>query len=267
VRGQGASCDVHAQALIWLQMFVATELLIFSARTQSYLWASILPSPSLLLSVFVGCLVFCLIAGLTDTFGALAGIDILLICAYDLGCLLLVDVAKVQLKKLFNESSEVLPDLEKPESLSSDYPLDIEAGLDPHKASAFADVNPSPHASQRREMAELHRAFKGFRGVQLGGSTSAPSPPSSHHLNMVRRLEEAVVPHSLLSHPSVELDNSQGGLCCAGCLGHSAVLHSGPVVGSAHTVRKSIISTTGLLHPHTPASLAIARRHRHGYFF
>ena len=76
-------------------MFVATELLIFSARAPQYLWNSILPAPALVVSVIAGCVIVSVLAGALPFFGALHAQDVLLIWVYDLCCLVVVDAVKV----------------------------------------------------------------------------------------------------------------------------------------------------------------------------
>lgn len=106
-----SGCSTSAQAAVWLQMFIATELLIFSARAPSYIFFSLAPSPALACSVFIGCLVASLMAGLTSTFGDLGGTDIVLIWAYNIVCLFVIDVVKVMIFKFYNLNTEVLKDV------------------------------------------------------------------------------------------------------------------------------------------------------------
>ena len=112
IRGQGYTiCNIHTQTLIWLQIFIATELLIFSTRIQSYIWYSIRPSYILITSVIIGIFIFCILAGQSNTFGMLSPIDIVIIIIYNIVTLLIVDACKVQLLLYFNECRETLPDL------------------------------------------------------------------------------------------------------------------------------------------------------------
>lgn len=89
-------CTKQVQAAIWLQMFIAAELLIFSARAPTYLWISLRPSAALFSSVMAGNVVVSLMAYYSSTFGALPLIDILLIWSYNIVCLTLIDLAKVK---------------------------------------------------------------------------------------------------------------------------------------------------------------------------
>jgi hypothetical protein len=104
-------CSTKTQAAIWLQMFIACEILIFSARAPSHMFFSLSPSIALTCSVLGGCLLFCLMAGVSSTFGSLAVQDMALIWAYDCIGLLFADQLKVALYNFFNENTMVLPDM------------------------------------------------------------------------------------------------------------------------------------------------------------
>ncbi len=103
-------CDTQAQAGIWLQMFIAAELLIFVTRSPSFMLLSLPPSIALFISVIIGCFVTSMMAGLSQTFGGLQIADIVLIWAYDILGLIILDTLKVALLKYFNENTEVLPE-------------------------------------------------------------------------------------------------------------------------------------------------------------
>lgn len=107
-------CDKKMQAGIWLQMSIAAELLIFSARCPSYIWSSILPSPALAASVIFGCILTTVLAGAFDYFGQLPVSDMLLIWAYDILTLIAIDIIKVKYLEFMNENTEVLPEVEMP---------------------------------------------------------------------------------------------------------------------------------------------------------
>jgi hypothetical protein len=129
-------CDNHTQAAIWLQMFIAAELLIFVTRAPSFIVRSLPPSLPLFTSVITGCFIASLMAGLSQTFGGLAFVDIVLIWSYNLIGLIILDTLKVALFKFFEENTEVLPDIVETGSVS-DKPnkghgrkSDVEAGND-----------------------------------------------------------------------------------------------------------------------------------------
>jgi len=104
------TCGKQAQAAIWLQMFIACEILIFTARAPSYFWCSIAPSPALAVSVFAGCVICSVLAVVYDYFGSLPVEDVLLIWLYNLANILVVDGLKVKLLSFLGENQEVLPD-------------------------------------------------------------------------------------------------------------------------------------------------------------
>jgi len=104
------NCPTELQAAIWLQMFIAAELLIFCTRAPSFIWTSLRPSLPLFISVMGGNVICSVLAGNTSTFGNLPIQDILLIWCYDLVALVFIDFLKVSLYAYFNESSEVLPE-------------------------------------------------------------------------------------------------------------------------------------------------------------
>lgn len=108
------TCDKKIQAAIWLQMSIAAELLIFSARAPSYIWTSILPSSALTISVLAGCVITTVLAGVFTYFGGLPIGDMALIWAYNIVTLIVIDICKVQYLLLMNEKMDVLPEIEMP---------------------------------------------------------------------------------------------------------------------------------------------------------
>ena len=104
------SCDTTIQSAVWLQMSIAAELLIFSARAPTYMWFSLAPSLALFSSVIIGCIITSLLAGIFGYFGGLSIEVIIIIWLYDIACLVFVDIVKVQFLKSFNHSSEVIDD-------------------------------------------------------------------------------------------------------------------------------------------------------------
>lgn len=106
------TCDKKMQAAVWLQMSIAAELLIFSARAPSFIFTSIAPSSALFLSVIFGCLLTTVLAGVFKYFGKLPITDMILIWVYDVICLLVIDICKVIYLRAFNENTETLPDVD-----------------------------------------------------------------------------------------------------------------------------------------------------------
>ena len=124
------------QGIIFLQMFLAAEILIFSTRAPSYFWCSILPSSALFISVMIGCIIISIFASSIPVFGggddircfnddtdkyyeddgcmlSKKGInsgDVAIAWAFNILALFIVDVIKVELFKLFKENMITLPD-------------------------------------------------------------------------------------------------------------------------------------------------------------
>ena len=122
------TCDTTIQAAVWLQMSIAGELLIFSARAPTFMFLSISPSVPLTVSVLCGCVVTSLLAGLFDMFGGLSIKAILLIWAYDIMGLIVIDICKVGFLRGFNESQEVLDDSSLEMTVAEDQTVDVLMG-------------------------------------------------------------------------------------------------------------------------------------------
>jgi H+-transporting ATPase len=101
-------CSQSAQSGVWVQMFIAAEIFVFTARTPTFFFLSILPSPKLFISIFLGCLLVSILACAADGFGHLWVQDVAIIWLYDIICLFVVDAAKVLVLHLLDESFEVL---------------------------------------------------------------------------------------------------------------------------------------------------------------
>jgi len=148
----GDANSKYIQASIWLQMFIGSELLIFSARAPSYFVTSLLPSPWLAGSVIGGCIIGSLIANLTDRFGSVTGRDIVIIWIYSVLCLFVVDFIKVKLFEFFNESMDVLPDFvakpEEPHSVNGD----VETGSSQGAASGASAVSALMEAHEEESL-------------------------------------------------------------------------------------------------------------------
>lgn len=112
------------QAAIWLQMTIAAELLIFSARAPTHFMVFLAPSIKLVASVLSGCILVCILAANLDYFGKIAGRDIVLIWLYNIICLFIVDRVKVSLFLFLDENLETLADPEpvmgEPEEVEDD---------------------------------------------------------------------------------------------------------------------------------------------------
>lgn len=128
-----SSCSTSTQAIIWLQIFIAAEFLIFSTRAAKYVPISLPPSIALFCSVLLGCFVASIMAAASSTFGSIPVVDIVLVWIYDFLGLCCCDVLKVQMFNFFKENTNTLPDQVETGSVS-DKPAkkhghgDIEAG-------------------------------------------------------------------------------------------------------------------------------------------
>jgi H+-transporting ATPase len=122
-----STCHLQTQSIVWLQMFIAAELLIFSARAPRYFFTSLAPSLALFSSVMLGCVACSFIAIFFDRFGKLPISDVLVIWAYDIICLILIDMFKVQIFNFFDENMDVIDDIDFVQAPEHGHGDDIEA--------------------------------------------------------------------------------------------------------------------------------------------
>ena len=106
------TCGTSTQAVIWLQIFIAAELLIFIARAPKYVVFYIPPSLPLMVSVVTGCIIASLMALLSTSFGSIAFTDILIIWLYDILGLVFMDLLKMYVLGIFGDNTDTLPDEE-----------------------------------------------------------------------------------------------------------------------------------------------------------
>jgi hypothetical protein len=121
-------CNRQTQAIIWVQMFISAELLIFTTRASSYMFVSQAPSLALVTSVLIGCLVVSAMAAGAQQFGELHIVDIVLVWVYDIVGLIFLDILKVAMFNFFEENTSVLPDLPEGERVKHVHGHDVEAG-------------------------------------------------------------------------------------------------------------------------------------------
>ena len=162
------------QGIIFLQMFLAAEILIFSTRAPSYFWYSILPSPALFASVMTGCIIISIFSSSIPIFGggniqsidchnvdddksksSCTGVginssDVAITWAFNIIGLVIVDAIKVELFKLFKENMITLPDekivlVKEKKGVHSDIEargnkvVDTLMDLETDRQSAYAD--------------------------------------------------------------------------------------------------------------------------------
>ena len=256
-----AQCSVQAQSGVWVQMSIAAELLIFSARAPSYIVTSVPPSLTLFSSVILGCFIFSLFAAVIPYFGYLHINDIIIIWAYDIICLFVIDVVKVFYLKLTNENTDVLPESlpaderEEEEDLEADVipPADNDeesnAGLkrksslqsvidedDDSRAisvtrrlSNWSERNGTP--SSRKTISESTIMINGGRKMSSNGITVAQRNLSAANIGL---------------SPRGGMNNSTNTILVA---------RSNTSLGSSAGLRGNACS----LRPHTPLSVALAR--------
>jgi hypothetical protein len=282
VRGDGPTCGTQTQSLIWLQMFIAAEILIFSARAQSYMWVSVKPSIPLIVSVIGGCAIFCILAGQSSQFANLPVTDILLIWAFNLVTLFGIDIAKVQMLRYFRESEEVLPNVTPEEEAERSTTLDIESNeVSPPPVQILKTLNNEgrvihtlldEEASNKREHAEVARLAnnialkRSHSGGSLGVEKKNPMNPISNDSELIQSPASAMLVQRLNTVVVVPRSRSGSAIVTPGGqsndnLVSSAIMQSVTHTAPANNMRKGLL-TSGYLHPNTPGSLAILRRKR-----
>jgi hypothetical protein len=105
----GGVCNDYAQVVMWLQLSVSAELLIYSTRSRGLF---ILSRPSFLLmfsTLIFGVLLSCLLAVYVFSAGrgnpnhrGIRWDDAGVVCAYDVACLCILDIIKLIVKHEFN---------------------------------------------------------------------------------------------------------------------------------------------------------------------
>lgn len=254
-----AQCSVQAQAGVWVQMSIAAELLIFSARAPSYIVTSLPPSVTLFSSVIMGCFVISLFAAVIPYFGYLHINDIIIIWAYDIICLFVIDVVKVFYLKFNNENTDVLqetvPADEKEEDQEADEipPADNDeesnAGLkrrssvhsivddDDENRSIFVTRRLS-NWSEKNGTPSSRKSISGSTIVIDGGRKTSSSGIAIAKMN--------------LSATNLSLSPRSGMNSSANTI---TVARNNSAFGSSAGLRGNASS----LRPHTPLSVALAR--------
>lgn len=188
-------CNKDTQGAIWLQMFIAAELLIFVTRAPKLIIFSLAPSPALFVSVITGCIVCSLMAGCASTFGGLAFVDIVLIWAFDIICLAFMDLLKVGLAEFFNEQTDVLPDQVETGSIS-DKPKkhgtaskDIESsGTEVDALRENEDVTRASMSANRLTEWAMHNneRLSSVDGIVRASKANNRTLSSNHHPHLIR---------------------------------------------------------------------------------
>jgi hypothetical protein len=260
------TCDKKMQAAVWLQMSIAAELLIFSARAPSFIFTSIAPSKPLTVSVLMGCVITTILAGAFKYFGELPVMDMVWIWVYDLLCLAVIDVLKVCYLRFMGANMDVLPDEDTPSPLSEDIttrvassqrtPSKSKAGgmgmvdalIAAHDEDDQLDLNPRASAS----LQQLHnwnesksgRAPSQYSFHRTGGEgldSSLSFRGSSMRLHRSRATSDAPAAQTLTS----------SGQTSAQSYSAANVIMGRSLLSAAHSLR-----------PNTPAHAAKSFSHR-----
>lgn len=253
-----SQCSVQAQAGVWVQMSVAAELLIFSARAPSYIMTSLPPSITLFSSVIFGCFVISLFAAVIPYFGFLHINDIIIIWAYDIICLFFIDLVKVFYLKMTNENTDVLPEtLPDEEDKEEEEAVDVIPAADDEESNI--GMKPKGSVCSMIDDDEESRSISVTRRLsnwnEIKGAGSSPRKKSestvievsrkgsSLAMNESRRISETIAagqsPRSIFNTSSNAITVARGNSS----------------FGSSTGLR----GNTASLRPHTPASVAIAR--------
>jgi hypothetical protein len=251
-------CGRQAQAGVWVQMSIAAELLIFSARAPSFIWCSLPPSLTLFCSVIFGCFLFSLFTGVIPYFGYLHINDIVIIWAYDIICLFFIDCVKVAYLKWTGESTDVLHENKMDDELEVDEIPDPEAGKQVTRPKRFH----SKHEEDDEDKSiSITRRLSNWSDTGGGHDTTAQRKPSDINIIMSpgRKGSSTAIIATRRTSTSTNLNNinaareksdltyGTNGVITAP-RGNSSIGSSSGLRGSSHSLR-----------PHTPASLVLAR--------
>lgn len=243
-----SECGRQAQAGVWVQMSIAAELLIFSARAPSYIFLSVPPSIALFSSVIFGCFLFSLFAAVIPYFGYLHINDIIIIWAYDIICLFVIDCVKVAYLKATNENTDVLPETvpedEVDEKEEEGREVDIELGPSTSKATRKDSVDDDSRAIS------VTRRLSNWSETKGGVDTSAQKRVSDLNIVMTQGRKPSstalIAAKRVGSTTNVVRNDSANTITVA--RGHGTL-------GSSTALRGSSAS----LRPSTPSNAAIAR--------
>ena len=239
-------CGRQAQAGVWVQMSIAAELLIFSARAPSFIFCSVPPSLALFSSVLFGCFLFSLFATVIPYFGYLHINDVIIIWAYDIICLFVIDCIKVAYLKATNESTAVLPE---------SVPEDKKEIEEEEKVDDDIEAGPSPPRVRRDSVDDDSRAIcitrrlSNWSEIKGGVDTSALRKVSEVNIIMTQGRKPssaAIIAARMGSTTNIGRIDSAGKI---------TVPRGNSSLGSSTALRGSSAS----LRPSTPSNAAIAR--------
>jgi H+-transporting ATPase len=236
------------QAAIWLQMFIASEILIFSARAPSYFMLYMWPSIALTCSVLGGCLIASLMAWQAAYFGKLYIQDIVHTWVYCILCLFIIDCIKVKVLQWLDENLEVLPDEEikaPPEEEAMDE--------DDAELEAMNKMLPPEEQLTTRQSAAANRMTD--RAVAADERLSQLDPAAARMSLMQGRGSMAPRP----SQASSILAGGEPGADRVSVAGRGVVRASGAGNMGDSGLRGSFVNTSGSLRPNVPGTLKVKR--------
>ena len=246
-----SECSQQSQAGVWVQMSIAAELLIFSARAPSFILSSVPPSVALFSSVIFGCFLFSLFAAVIPYFGLLHINDIIIIWAYDIICLFFIDCVKVAYLKLNKENtavlSETVPDEKYDEEENEGTALDLE------KASVIKMTKKEPDDDDESRAISVTRRLSNWSETKGGVDTSAQRRTSDINMLMPngKKISSANLVLAKRQGSQTQLGRADSNLS-AGTItvarGHGSLGSSTALRGSSRTLR-----------PATPANAALHR--------
>ena len=252
-----SQCSVQAQAGVWVQMSVAAEILIFSARAPSFIMTSVPPSLTLFSSVMLGCFVFSLFAAVIPYFGYLHINDIIIIWAYDIICLFVIDLVKVFYLKMTNENTDVLP-----ETLPDEADKEEEEVVDVIPAADDEESNigmqPKGSVCSMIDEDEESRGILVTRRLSNWNEIKGVSPRKNSEppvmIDVIRKGSSAAINESRRISNTIAAGQSSRSIFNTSS-NAITVARGNSAFGSSTGLR----GNTASLRPHTPASVAIAR--------
>lgn len=243
----GPPASVNIQAGIWLQMFIASELLIFSARAPTYFVISLLPSPWLATSVISGCIIASLMANLSPRFGSISARDVIVIWIYNIVCLFIVDYIKVKLFEFYNENMEVLADFSpSPEDPHAAATLngDVESGVANSTASSASAVSAlGPSAVNMLMDSHPHDddSLRMSASISRMNDWAINNDPSLSGMDIATARESLKQRKSITSHSHSSSDPSRLSI-------------NRKTASLSNDLHGSYVPTSGSLRPNTPAN-------------
>lgn len=171
-------CTKEAQSAIWVQLFVSAELVIFATRVPGFAIASFAPSPLLAGSVFLFCLLVSILAITSGTFGGIYVSDVAVIWAYCICTFFFVDAIKVVVLHIFDEDSNVLPELgmEDGAVATEKEPDSAEEAADATKSNVTAVTRMPQHQASLSGVSNLSRHRVGSLRPHVPGTPSVKVP-------------------------------------------------------------------------------------------